>query len=158
MDTRNRGFARKTRTRWTRMVGTFAAAMVAASMLPLATPAGATHGGFANGKIAFASDSDGDFDIFTLNADGTLRSNLTAAGSFDDKQPVWSPDGSKIAFASNRGGNMDIYVMSSYGSGVTRITDSPASDTQPSWSADGTQLAFTSTRVGGTKQIFVKSA
>src|SRR5262245_1304964 len=109
MDTRNRGFARRTRTRWTRMVSTAAAAVVAASMLPLATPAGATHGGLTNGKIAFASNADGDFDIFTINPDGTSRSNLTGAGAFDDKQPVWSPDGSKIAFASNRAGNMDIY-------------------------------------------------
>ena len=46
----------------------------------------------------------------------------------------WSPDGSRIAFSSNRDGNFDIYTMSADGSGLTRLTNHPASDKDPVWS------------------------
>jgi WD40 repeat protein len=63
----------------------------------------------------------------------------------------------KIAFTSNRDGNDEIYVMNADGTGVTRLTDNPASDQQPAWSPDGSRIAFTSTR-DGTFEIYVMNA
>jgi TolB protein len=63
----------------------------------------------------------------------------------------------KIAFTSNRDGNDEIYVMNVDGTGVTRLTDNPASDQQPSWSPDGSRLAFTSNR-DGNFDIYVMNA
>src|SRR5438105_1146558 len=63
----------------------------------------------------------------------------------------------KIAFTSNRDGNDEIYVMNTDGTGVTRLTNDPASDSQPAWSPDGSRIAFTSTRVGNF-DIYVMNA
>src|SRR4030095_894565 len=64
----------------------------------------------ANGKIAFASDRDGNSEIYVMDADGINQTRLTNSVTFD-VAPSWSPDGSKIAFVSNRDGNDEVYVM-----------------------------------------------
>ncbi|KKL25814.1 hypothetical protein LCGC14_2401530 [marine sediment metagenome] len=47
------------------------------------------------GKIAFASDRDGNNDIYVMSADGTNQVNLTNNAA-NDWEPAFSPDGSKI--------------------------------------------------------------
>ena len=61
-------------------------------------------------KIAFCSDRDGDFDIYTMNFDGTNVKNLTSSEN-KDWAPSWSPDGSMISFSSDRDGNVEIYTI-----------------------------------------------
>jgi Tol biopolymer transport system component len=102
-----------------------------------------------NGKIAFQTNRDGNFEIYTVNADGSSPTRLTNVAG-DDLAPAWSPDGTKIAFASARdGGGYEIYTMNADGSGQTRLTNNGAvDDAQPSWSPDGTQIAFTTNRDG----------
>jgi TolB protein len=43
------------------------------------------------------------------------------------------------------------------GSGVTKLTDNPASDSEPAWSPDGQKLAFTSDR-DGDNEVYVMNA
>jgi hypothetical protein len=73
------------------------------------------------------------------------------------RRPSWSPDGTKIAFTSNVDGNDEIYVMNSDGTGVTRLTNSAASDSDPAWSPDGLRIAFMSDR-DGNQEIYVMNA
>jgi dipeptidyl aminopeptidase/acylaminoacyl peptidase len=47
--------------------------------------------------IAFASNQDGDFDIYKMNPDGSGVTKLTNLPGNED-EPDWSPDGNKIAF------------------------------------------------------------
>lgn len=108
--------------------------LIAAVLLPTgASPArAAPRPAVQNGKIAFASSRDGLFEIFTMNADGSLPTRLTS-NSDSDQNPAWSPDGAKIAFSTFRDGNEEIYVMNADGSGQTNLTNNSAADTTPSW-------------------------
>ena len=96
--------------------------------------------------IAFASDRDGNGDIYVMGSDGSNPRNLTNHSGYASS-PSWSPDGRHIAFASDRDGNGDIYVMSSDGSSPRRLTDHSDRDNDrdnrsPSWSPDGRHIAF----------------
>jgi hypothetical protein len=100
-----------------------------------------------NGKLVFASNRDGNRNIYTIDTHGKDLKQLTNA-SADNQAPRWSPDGKKIAFVSNRAGNLEIYVMDADGKNVTRLTDNPAEDISPDWSPDGKQIIFASNRNG----------
>ena len=56
---------------------------------PAATPT-PTPTLLAVGKIAFASDRDGNLEVYVMNADGTGQTNLTNNPT-DDGFPAWSP-------------------------------------------------------------------
>lgn len=105
-----------------------------------------------NGRIVFASDADGDWDVWTMNADGSDPVNLTSEGEppegWQDTQPSWSPDGTRIAFTSTRSGgdDTDIFVMNEDGSSIAPVTDNVDPDFGPDWSPDGSRLVFTSER------------
>jgi Tol biopolymer transport system component len=62
-----------------------------------------------------------------------------------------------LAFSSTQNGNSDIYTMRADGSGLTNITNDPATDAYPFWSPDGKRIAFTSDR-DGSGQIYLMDA
>jgi Tol biopolymer transport system component len=99
-------------------------------------------------KIAFASDRDGDFDIFVMDTDPSTdgATNLTSDRGEADSEPAWSPDGQRIAFSSTGGSESDIYVMDIDPStnDATSLTDSLNRDVDrwPDWSPDGRKIAF----------------
>jgi TolB protein len=94
-----------------------------------------------NGKIAFVSDRDGNYEIYVMNPDGSNQQRLTDNLALDS-EPSWSPDGTRIAFTSDRNGNHEIYVMNADGSGQRRLTNHHLADSNPSWSPDGTKIIF----------------
>jgi dipeptidyl aminopeptidase/acylaminoacyl peptidase len=105
-----------------------------------------------NGKIAFASNRDGDWAIYVMDADGANQTKLTTHPG-DETQPSWSPDGSKIAYVSEADGPLDIFVMNEDGSGQTNITQDAEDDGGPAWSPDGSKIAFHH-RVPSTPQLY----
>ncbi|MEX0725074.1 MAG: hypothetical protein WD065_02315, partial [Planctomycetaceae bacterium] len=98
--------------------------------------------------IAFASDRDGNIEIYKVRWDGTELTRLTEADGIDAR-PRWSPDGQWILFTSNRTGNMDLHVMRHDGSLVRNLTNHPAVDDQADWHPDAESIAFVSMRDGG---------
>ena len=113
-----------------------------------------------NGQIVFSSNRDGNYKIYSMNADdGSDVTRLTDT-SADDFDPTWSPDGTKIAFSSNRGNGIpEIYTMNADGNNVTRLTNNDVDDFSPTWSPDGTKIAFTSFRdEGDDGEVFVMNA
>ncbi len=99
-------------------------------------------------KIVFESRRDNNYEIYTMNSDGSNQINVTYHPDYD-AFPSWSPDGSKIAFTSARDGNAEIYLMNIDGSDPVNITRHPEGDFCPSWSPDGSKIAFISRRDGG---------
>ena len=96
-------------------------------------------------KIVFASDrdlisggtTDGNYEIFTINVDGTGLTQLTntTGGRFvygfqGNTGPCFDPRAQKIAFSSDRDlvaggnsdGNNDLFVMNTDGSGLAQLT------------------------------------
>jgi hypothetical protein len=116
----------------------FAASAFVVALAISAIAAGEARAAFpgTNGRIVFETNRDGNEEIYTMNADGTNRVDLTRNPA-DDTDPRWSADGSRIVFASNRTGNYQIYTMNSDGSGVTRVTHDANDDRRPTWTADG---------------------
>jgi dipeptidyl aminopeptidase/acylaminoacyl peptidase len=125
-----------------------AALGVVAALAAISLPATAS----AARLIAFASDRDGDSDIYLMRADGTDLRKLTRNRA-SDSQPTWSPDGSRIVFVSDRDGDEELHVMrptgaTSGGSLATR----PATSFRPGrpmvgWHARArSEAASTSTR------------
>jgi len=108
------------------------------------------------GKIAFVSNRDGNWEIYTMNSDGTEQTRLTS-NLTEDSSPAWSPDNSRIAFYSKRDGNPEIYIMNADGTGQTRLTNNPADDVHPTWSPDGRRIAFETNR-DGNSEIYVMNA
>ena len=82
------------------------------------------------------------YEIATAKPDGSDVKRLTR-NEYDDRSPVWSPDGRRIAFVSDRDGNSrDIYTMNSDGSDVRRIAPSSGGSPKLVWSPDGRHIAF----------------
>jgi Tol biopolymer transport system component len=98
--------------------------------------------------LAFTSDQNGNFDIYTMHADGNGLTNITNNPAYD-ADPFWSPDGKRIAFTSGRDGSSQIYLMDADGSNVVPLTDDETdhmlvnyhSDSGP-WSPDGSKLVI----------------
>ncbi|HEX7177094.1 MAG TPA: DUF4394 domain-containing protein [Pyrinomonadaceae bacterium] len=108
------------------------------------------------GRIAFASDREDNFEIYTVEEDGGGLLRLTTDPA-EDTDPSWSPDGKRIAFTSDRDGNQNIYVIDATTMAETRLTDNAANDLDPAWSPDGSKIAFTSER-NGHQDVYVMNA
>ena len=103
-------------------------------------------------RIAYASDQDGDNDIWVMNADGTGHRNLTTGNITVDgrsladskeEQPAWSPDGTRIVYVSDRGGgDNDVWVMNADGTGHRVLHDNNGPESKPEWSPDGSRIIF----------------
>ena len=122
----------------------------------------------AGDRIAFASSTGSDYDIFVMNAEGGEPTNLTESRSgFDDQYPAWSPDGRYIAFQSRSLGSGDllgpiergkwqIHVVDTTTSIIFDVTgDDDANNVRPTWSPDGRQIAFASDRLASQYDIYV---
>ncbi len=97
--------------------------------------------------ILFYSNVTGNFELYSIQPDGTNQTQLTNEPAAD-LHSVYSPDGSRILFVSERDGNREIYIMDANGSNPTRLTNAPGVDLGPSFSPDGNRIAFSSDRDG----------
>jgi hypothetical protein len=120
-------------------------AVAIAAILALAALEGTAFAALpgANGRIAFMSTQDGDYDVYTVDSNGGTLAQLTNNPATDG-DPGWSADGTAIAFASDRDGNFEIYKMNADGTGQTRLTNNGVADEYPAWSPDGTKIAYQS--------------
>ena len=94
-------------------------------------------------KILFTSARDGNYEVYSMNSDGSEQINLTQHRA-QDLWAVWSPTGEKILFISDRDGRRDLYLMDPDGSNVRRVFRFKTKEIrrQPTWSPDGKQIAY----------------
>lgn len=112
----------------------------------LVTQAGPSywHGWSPDGKtLAYCAERNGEYDIYTIPADGGGETRLTTASGLDDG-PDYSPDGQWIYFNSDRTGSMQIWRMHPDGSGQEAVTADEYNNWFPHPSPDGKWLVFLS--------------
>jgi Tol biopolymer transport system component/uncharacterized protein YjdB len=82
-------------------------------------------------QLAFASDGG----IWSMNPDGSGRTNLTAGLGLYATSPAWSPDGAQIVFVGAFAySHSHLYVINRDGTGLRQLTFTPnSSETHPSW-------------------------
>lgn len=123
-----------------------AAAMVASGVYA-GSPAGAAFPGI-NGKIACASNRDGNFEIYTFNPNGTeLEATRLTFNPATDGRPRYRSDGRLIAFESTRSGASEIWIMNADGTNPQQLTHS-GGNSSPTWHPDGSQIMYQSVRNG----------
>lgn len=97
-------------------------------------------------KIVFSSNRDGNWDIWTMNPDGSDPINLTQDAAADFS-PVWSPTGEQILFVSFRKGGESLYLMDADGKNIRKVLDNWRSRSSATWSPDGKRIASVSDAV-----------
>ena len=89
-----------------------------------------------NGRlIMFSTNTDGDWEIYRVEADGRRPANITMQPDSNQTQPDWgaSLDGVTFAYVSDQDGNPEIYLQSSDKRIPTRLTVNDATDINPTW-------------------------
>jgi len=97
---------------------------------------------FAPGnKILYTAKTDGNWDVWTMNSDGSDRMRLTTADYYDI-EPTVVPNRSKIVYSSQvQKGMTHIWSMELDGSGKTQLTNRYYED-YPAVTPDGKWLIF----------------
>jgi len=97
-------------------------------------------------KIAFGTNQDGNWEIYTMNANGSELERLTNHPAID-VQPVFLPDGSGIIFTSDKANPsqtpFDLWLMDLNGSNLIRLTYDLGTEIEPEISPDGKYILFT---------------
>ncbi len=99
-------------------------------------------------SVAFASDNDGDFEIYLYDIDTGLSSQLTENSGFIDTDPDWNPTGDKLVFSSDRAtpARNELFTLDPFASdieaSVVRVTDSRGNNVQPQWSPTSNEIVY----------------
>jgi Tol biopolymer transport system component len=108
--------------------------VVIAASLAFGDPAGAA---LLEEKIVFSSNRDGDYDIYSMNPDGSNVVQLTDSPGLDIN-PAISPDGTRIAY--NRGSmveEFDTWLMNADGSDQHLLA---VAVKEPAWTPDSAKV------------------
>ncbi len=115
-------------------------------------------GGDDTYTIYFQSDRGGNWDIYSIQHDGTMETQVTDHGS-DDISPAVSFDGTKLAFIRRSGNSTDIILLDIEEGEETNLTNGRAGGTIESitWYPDGERLLVTISAPGlasGRPQLY----
>ncbi len=99
----------------------------------------------AGDKVLYQKFEEGQWDIWTMNTDGTNHQKVTS-GSGDKTDASFSPNGQWIIYSSNETGLefANLFIISATGGESIQVTFFDGYDGAPSWSPDGNTIAFES--------------
>jgi serine/threonine protein kinase len=109
----------------------------------------------AEGKVLAITeglDPETGIDIFIVKIDGDRKPEPFLNSSFNEAQPMFSPDGRWIAYVTDESGRDEVYVRPYPGPGDL-IPISTDGGTEPVWSPDGKVLYYRN--AGGNKMMAV---
>ncbi len=113
--------------------------------------------GIAQTKIAYASERNGNKEIWVMDYDGANQQQVTHLKSIS-LTPRWSPDATRIAFtcfAPYRGvTSAQICLYSAVSDRLISFPRYRGTNGSPAWSPDGTEIAFMSS-LNGDPEIYV---
>jgi uncharacterized membrane protein len=94
-------------------------------------------------RIAFASNRDGDYEVYTADAAGSDVTQVTA-NEESEYDPRWSPDGTGLLFVSFRDGEAELYTVASEGGNPINLSRNATMDERAgaTWSPDGAQVLY----------------
>ena len=101
-----------------------------------------------SGTLAFASNRDGPYGVFTMTSDGRRLARLTL-GPGDSRQPAWRTASTLAFVAELEIGRTLIRQVALDGA----VVEDVGAGREPAWSLDGTLLAY-ATSVEGVSQVF----
>lgn len=94
-------------------------------------------------KIAWECYVNGNWEIFTMNADGSNKVNLTKSPTKHEHYPQISPDGKKIAYSVDDGEGRtairSLWVMDVDGKNARKIADQAR---EPFWHPDSNTIGY----------------
>lgn len=107
-----------------------------------------TNAGTQRANLAFVANVDGNWDLFTVEEDGSNLVRITHT-PYDEKDPSWSLDRQKIVYATSDG-QLNIIDVKTKEHKQLDIEDKSSAKTSPSFSPDGKKIAFVEVISGGT--------
>ena len=110
-------------------------------------------------RIAFYSDRSGNYEIWTVDPDGSNLTQVTRDPAANRSGILWSPDGARLLYRQRSGPSRDTYVIDPVRRPIEQVLEAlPAiggSDeyfAASSWSSDGSQIAGTRVYVNRAAQ------
>lgn len=96
---------------------------------------------------------DGQVDLYTVEVAAGAEPQRLTWDFFDDRDPVFTPDGRGVVFASDRGrwgqaGYTNLFRMNLADGTIEPVTCGSHDDRQPAFSPDGSIMVFSSDRRG----------
>ena len=105
-------------------------------------------------RLLYKADGEGflpqeRWHIWTVNTRAGRAKQLTDGDKYDERSPIWSPDGQSIVFISNRTDDPDLtwdqddlFIIPAAGGELQKIKTAPGPKGAPRFSPDGRRLAY----------------
>jgi len=104
-------------------------------------------------QIAFASNRDGNFEIYLMDWDGGNQRRITAHHALSIL-PSWSPDNERMVYTSFAKGTSDMYIINRRGGGRIGLRTGLGLNTSATFSPIGNDIAFVGS-VTGNPDIYL---
>lgn len=101
----------------------------------------------SRGTVAYTLRENGQTNLWAVPITSRQPIRLTNDPS-DERDAVWSPDGTKLAYASNRDGNWELYIYDVLTSQTRRMTFNLGYEGSPAWSPDSKWLVYETYQAG----------